>query len=76
VAINVNSIKKRQRTKKFPMTAGSWTGSDATPSKADDILYYTKTQKPVKAGLTNNARAADPGKLPSTAITHLLHPCV
>ena len=26
--LSLNSMKKRQRTKKFPMTEGSWTGPE------------------------------------------------
>ena len=31
--LSLNSMKKRQRTKKFPMTAGSWTGPEGPTGK-------------------------------------------
>lgn len=34
--LSLNSMKKRQRTKKFPMTAGSWTGPEGPTGK-----YFT-----------------------------------
>ncbi|EDO44632.1 predicted protein [Nematostella vectensis] len=41
--VTSNSIKKRQRTKKFPMTAGSWTSNDGPPGKPSRTKKFLMT---------------------------------
>ena len=37
--LTLNSMKKRQRTKKFPMTAGSWTGPEGPTGILSNYTY-------------------------------------
>lgn len=50
--LTLNSIKKRQRTKKFPMTAGSWTGPEG----------------PIENGNKARRKATTPGTSPKSAV--------
>lgn len=50
--LTLNSMKKRQRTKKFPMTAGSWTGPEG----------------PTENGNKARRKATTPGTSPKSAV--------
>ncbi|XP_031573746.1 mucin-5AC-like [Actinia tenebrosa] len=60
--MNVNSVKKRQRTKKFPMTAGSWTGNDGPPSNGGKSRKRSNSGVPVPLNFSGNTSVISNGR--------------
>ncbi|XP_001637118.3 ankyrin-1 [Nematostella vectensis] len=73
--VTSNSIKKRQRTKKFPMTAGSWTSNDGPPEGGKARRRTTMPGVlPINSAMTNGRRLSGPAQYPNAGSPSLRSP--
>lgn len=72
--LSLNSMKKRQRTKKFPMTAGSWTGPEGPTENGKSRRKATTPGTSPKSAVGGGRRVSAPPQFPNAGSPSLRSP--
>ncbi|XP_078360193.1 uncharacterized protein LOC144644551 isoform X2 [Oculina patagonica] len=72
--LSLNSMKKRQRTKKFPMTAGSWTGPEGPTENGKTRRKATTPGTAPKSAVGGGRRVSAPPQFPNAGSPSLRSP--